>query len=625
MLVLIAVLSKAFIKRQNPKFIFVVPLVCLIFLLAGFGSVTLYKQGTKPSKSEVSSKIVSSLNRYLPKREAGLMAGIMIGDTTNIPSGVKEDFKKTGLAHILAVSGMNVSMLASAVIFVAGLLPVGTLLRFVLTIVSLCAYMTITGPGPSILRAGIMFAAAMVASVLSRKADLLSVLSLAVLVTLVYDPGFLFNVGWQLSFSATLFIVLLSPPLKETFSAFPGKVREPLVVTIGAQIGVMPVMVCYFHQLSLITVIANLLVTGAIFPLMIIGVLMSVAGRTVPSAAHILSFFAHALLAFIIRTAATLADLPFASVYVGSPPALTVAFYYLSMIALCIYFKKKKKSISFVALALVGLLLLAAFMGCQAVRETPPAGLRIVFVDVGQGDAALIQTEDGGNVLIDGGPEPDSVTETLDRYGVKKLDLVIISHAHADHITGLKNVLESRQVDMVLDSGVPHTSRTYIDLLKAIENRHIKYELARTGTTIDVGRSLKIRILWPTDANYNEGEDLLNNKSVVARVSYEDMSILFAGDIQTDAQSSLLKTGANVSAQIYKFPHHGSRNAADIRFIEAVHPEVSIISVGADNKFGHPARSSINKLLSVGSKVYRTDENGSIIITSDGKKFEVKQ
>ena len=623
--VLGVILIKAFKDKKNPSFVLVIPLMCILFIMLGVGvaSVTVRSQG-QPARPEISMRVVRSFDKYLPKREAGLMAGILIGDTANIPTGVKDDFKKTGLAHILAVSGMNVSMLASAVIFVVSILPVGAFLRFCITLLSLFSYMSIAGLAPSVLRAGIMFVAALGASLLSRKADLLSALSLAVIATLLYDPTFLFNIGWQLSFAATLFIVLFTPLLKESFALFPRVVSETMAMTLGAQLGVLPILACRFHQLSLVTVAANLLVVQAIFPLMIIGVLIAIADRMLPAISYVLSGFAHMLLAFIIRMADILAAVPFASVYIGSPPAFMVVVYYVSMIMFCLYLKKKNKKISLASMVLIGLLFTAVLMGCQVVRETTPSGLRVVFMDVGQGDAALIQTQDGGNVLIDGGPFPNSASDVLDKYGVKKLDLVIISHAHADHISGLKSVLENRQVDMIVDAGVPHTSRLYIDLLRTIEEQKIKYRRARTGMKIDVGQELRIDIVWPPDSKSRQGEDLLNNESIVALIKYQNVNLLFPGDIQADGQRSLLKTGQSVKAQILKVPHHGSRNAAEKDFIEAVQPEVSVISVGADNKFGHPAGSTLKKLENAGSRVYRTDRNGSIILSSDGKTFEVE-
>lgn len=249
--------------------------------------------------------------------------------------------------------------------------------------------------------------------------------------------------------------------------------------------------------------------------------------------------------------------------------------------------------------------------------------LRVHFLDVGQGDCILIQTADGRNVLIDAGDvdAADAVTDYLLTNGVHRIDLLVITHPHSDHIGGLPQVLEKFGVSEVLDAGLPHGSLAYKEVLSTIESRRIAYEKAVQGARVGVGR-LTMEVLWPP-TGYEVGEDMLNNGSVVTRVQFGDVSFLFTGDIEKEAEGLLLASGQDLESTVLKVAHHSSDSSTSNEFLQVVKPVYAVISVGANNEYGHPAQSTVRRLSAIGAKVFRTDEHGTIVFTTDGRTIEV--
>lgn len=251
--------------------------------------------------------------------------------------------------------------------------------------------------------------------------------------------------------------------------------------------------------------------------------------------------------------------------------------------------------------------------------------LRVHFLNVGQGDCSLVQTADGRNVLIDAGDveTANDVTEYLLRNGVHRIDLLVITHPHSDHIGGLPEILDRFGVSEVLDAGIPHGSQAYRDVLSTIESRRIVYKQAVQAAKVGVGGDLTMEVLWPPK-DYSAGsEEMLNNGSVVGRIQFVDVSFLFTGDIQGEAEGLLLASGENLESTVLKVAHHGSDSSTSNEFLQVVKPAYAVISVGADNEYGHPARSTLRRLAAIGARVFRTDKQGTIVFTTDGRTVEV--
>ncbi len=250
--------------------------------------------------------------------------------------------------------------------------------------------------------------------------------------------------------------------------------------------------------------------------------------------------------------------------------------------------------------------------------RAPPTGqLTVHFIDVGQGDSIFIKTPEQ-NILIDGGNRGDTVVNYLQALGVNKLDLVIGTHPHADHIGGLINVMERIAVDAVIDPGVMHTTVTFEDYLTLIDEKDIEYIEGRAGMHRDLGGRAELKIVHPVSPG-----DHLNNASIVARVTYGDISFLFTGDAEKEAEAEMLRRDYSLQSTILKVGHHGSRTSTTREFLDTVEPKAAVIMCSRDNSYGHPHEETLNILAHARVDIYRTDQHGTIIVTTDGRSYEV--
>ncbi len=271
--------------------------------------------------------------------------------------------------------------------------------------------------------------------------------------------------------------------------------------------------------------------------------------------------------------------------------------------------------------ALRAVVLAALILAVSSAAVISTENLTFNFLDVSQGDSILLQF-DNKNILIDGGPQDNGpkVESYLRNHGVSSLDLLIATHPHDDHIGGLLTILNDIPVQQILDSGQVHTTPTFKSYLSLIDAKDIPFETAQKGQTINLDPYLKIEVLSPPQTLF---EADLNQNSIVLKVTYNKVSFLLMGDAGFEAENSLFSTAYNLKSDILKVGHHGSSSASSAAFLNAVQPAISIIEVGAGNQYGHPTKKTLSALRSMGSKIYRTDTNGNIIVTTDGLHYSV--
>jgi competence protein ComEC len=262
-----------------------------------------------------------------------------------------------------------------------------------------------------------------------------------------------------------------------------------------------------------------------------------------------------------------------------------------------------------------------------AAFSLPDGKLHVSFLDVGQGDAIFIQTPRGQKVLVDGGPSPTILLAALGRqmpFWDRTIDLMVLTHPHDDHVSGLIPVLERYKVKTFLDGGQEHPTPTYTHCLELVQEKGIPYQLARAGMQIQLDEGLQVKVLHP-QGELLSGTDLdVNNNSIVLRLAYGQISFLLPGDVEEKAEAVLLSSNEDLASTILKSPHHGSDTSLSPRFLEAVNPQLAVIQVGADNKFGHPDPTTLAKLEEHGVTVLRTDQNGTVEVVSDGERYWIK-
>ncbi len=265
--------------------------------------------------------------------------------------------------------------------------------------------------------------------------------------------------------------------------------------------------------------------------------------------------------------------------------------------------------------------LIAAVAWFLAAASALAGSLVLDVLDVGQGDAILIRTEDKA-ALIDAGLRKAHVVEQLQKLGVDHLDLVVATHPHADHVGGMADVLRVYKPKLYLDNGLPHTTRTYEELMALVEAEHIPYRTARQGMTLRLGGEAVFTVLFPAERPLRGTRSDLNSNSVVLRLDHGQVGVLLMGDAEEPTEDALVAAGL-APAQVLKVAHHGSAHSTHAPFLRAVQPKIALISCGADNRYGHPDPDTVKRLRRAGALVFRTDRSGQIRVLSDGSQVEV--
>jgi len=584
----------------------------------------------------------------------GLLKALLIGERGEIPDKSREAFIAAGAVHILAISGLHLGIIVTLIFFaVQGLLRLSerALLRYdirkvaaLATFPPLLVYIVITGFPISTIRAGIMASCFLIAILIDRYRNPLNTLGFAAFIILLVSPTSLWDPSFQLSFSSVLGIIVLTPPLyRLLYPQDPltlltrqagGRIKRGIILSFIASFAAIavtsPIVAFHFHRVSIMGLISN----AVIIPIIGLGVLplglLSLPLIPIfPSGGALLAQAAAILAQGGIKAMELISSLPFAATHLPGPTVLEMILFY-GLIGSLLWLKKPyvKKA------ALVLILVIALFdLSYWGLRGYAQNGLRATFLDVGQGDCTLVEFPHGKRMLIDGGGlygdfdvGEKVVAPFLWERRILRVDYLVLSHPEPDHYKGLIFIAQHFRPREFWHSGLTSDASSYKELLSIIQKKGIRMVQVEDGFVRSIGGA-RLEALHPMEGwmpGDRHKRGWVNNNSLVLRMTFGEYTFLFTGDIEGEAETRLLKAGKDLRAHVLKVPHHGSKTSSTYSFVKEVSPRYAVFPVGYKNIFHFPSRRVVSRYESCGCQILRTDLDGAITVTSDGKKLAVR-
>ncbi|MDM4720306.1 ComEC/Rec2 family competence protein [Micromonospora sp. WMMA1363] len=546
----------------------------------------------------------------LPDEQGGLLPGLVVGDTSRLPSTVEEDFLATGMTHLTAVSGSNVAIIVGAVLLLARWARVGPWLAAGLCGVALVGFVILVRPSPSVVRAATMGAIGLAALAAGRPRAALPALAAAVTVLVLVDPELAGDAGFALSVLATGGLLLLAPRWRDALRRrrVPAGLAEALAVPAAAQLACAPVVAGLSGTVSLVAVPANLLVVPAIAPATVLGVVAAGLSPLWPAGAGFLAWLASWPAWWLVTVAHHGARVPAGTL--PWPDGLAGASL-LSGLTLVLLVAVRRPLVR----RLVAVVAVAAVVGALPVRLVasgwPPRGWVVVACAVGQGDAVVLPVGPGRAVVVDAGPDPGAADRCLRGLGIREVPLLVVSHFHADHIGGVAGVFRGRRVATVLTPRWPEPAAGW-DVVRA-EAAAGSADLvsAPAGWRYHAG-AVELAVVGPPYPLRGTRSDP-NNNSLILLATVAGVRILLPGDAEAEEQRALLDRPppGGLQAHVLKVAHHGSAYQ-DPAFLDAVRPVVALVPVGTGNTYGHPNPAVLGRLARGGARVLRTDADGDV-------------
>ncbi|MET9232127.1 DNA internalization-related competence protein ComEC/Rec2 [Lentzea sp. NPDC003310] len=549
-------------------------------------------------------------SRVLDAEEAGLLPALVVGDTEQMVPRIVEEFRTAGLSHLLAVSGANLAIICGAVYLLVRRL--GPRVAAGAALVALVGFVVLAGPEPSVLRAAVMGAVALLALVVGRQRSAVPSLAVAVLVLVVLDPALGGDPGFALSVVATAALVLVAPRWAQALKrrGVPNGLAEAIVVPMAASLATAPVVAGLSGQISLVSVVANLVAGPVVAPATVLGVVAAAVAPVSGGVAEVVVHVAGPAVGWLITVGRQASAVPGAAV--GWPDGWGGALALTAVCAVVVLLLRFKKTRTLVVAVLVG-----GFVVLVPLRVVapvwPPDGWKVVSCDVGQGDALVLATDDADTaVLVDTGPDPGAVDRCLKTLGIKRIPLVVLTHLHADHVGGLEAVLTGRAVGAVAVGPLKEPRWAWREVGGRARAAGVRVVEPQAGERFALP-GLELEVLGPRRAPVGGVENTtVNDYSLVLRAHTRAGRVLLTGDVELAGQAALLGE-RDLSAEVLKVPHHGSRSSLPA-FLNAVRPRVALVSVGEGNRYGHPSPHVIDVLRTGGALVLRTDRDGDLAV-----------
>ncbi len=578
---------------------------------------------------QIRKSIYQSIVKLQSEQTASLLKSLLLADRSDIDFETKTAFINSGVIHVLAVSGLHTGFIILFLLLIFGRFNI--YFRSFAAILGLLIFMCITGLPVSVFRASVMAIVIIIAFMLNRSTNLFNSLALAALIILMVNPDEIYSAGFQLSFSAVLSIGVIFPLFQNQLKRFNIKNKFLkyflllLAVSISVEIGTLPVTVTYFRKLSLIAPLTNLIVIPLIGLILLVAIGTLLISMVLPFVASVYAA-ANDLFTFILfKFIKASGNLEYSFIWIRNFLLYDVIIFYTLLIFIIFFFTKFKSSstkLSFIALVIINFFILSSYNDKELFNKNE---FDLLMIDVGQGDSFLLKMPDGKTALIDAGPVSkyfdtgDYVLIPLLNYlGINKIDYGFISHMDLDHYGGFVSLIHNKRIRKILKPSFDSTDMNDIKFEKYLNENEVPYSYYHKE--IVKFNNLHFYSLFDNlDNNFSK-----NERSGVIKIVFGKNSFLLTGDAESKREKILLKDYKTfLKSDVLKVGHHGSSSGSSINFLKMVSPEISLISAGIQNKFGHPSAEILNRLKSIKSKLYRTDKQGAVLFRSTGDSIYV--
>jgi len=596
-----------------------------------------------------------------PSLEGSILQALILGEKRGIPEHIREKFNRAGISHILAISGLHIGIIATLFFFLAAHLMKSSeylLLRFnirktsaLFVVIPIVGYAFISGLGISTIRATIMILSFLAALFLGRERNPLNTLAFAALIILIFSPSSLFDISFQLSFTAVTAILVITPALSGLISRNnegpPSSFKKILssfflflTVSISAIAGTAPLIAFYFNRISTVTLISNILIIPVIgFIVLPAGIMFILSAPFSTVIASLMIKIASFFVGISLSIVDFLASQPIASFSITTPTIVEIAIYYLFVITIVKLLTRDNGRSKPIFLKIVLVAIVIFFLADIAyinLREGNPNHLRVTFLDVGQGNSGLIEFPGGGKMLVDGGGFYTKgfdvgkyvVAPFLWRERIKKLDIVVLTHPDQDHLGGLVYILNNFDVEEVWSNGESSDMETYRNFAEAIGKHNIPHRIISRQTPEILLGDTVIKILNPPEPIVDQGAGVptsdSNDNGLVMKITFRKATVLLPADISGTVEKRLVMSGDNLKSSVILAPHHGSATSSSSTFLDLVRPDTVVISCGFENVVGFPHKDVIERYERIGARILRTDLNGAVMIKTDGNDIDIE-